>query len=211
VAADRLIAPWPGFAVQNASAGGVARPLHIGASIVKRNIALILTTVALALGVTAVQAEDKPRVGYVDVRKVLFESTSGKRSQESMQRLEKEKLAVLEREKAKLDAEIQTLRADLEKNKLIYSQKQVQDKQQVFQEKVQRFQVMQQEARSELNKKGTELTKTSLENIRKIIAEVAKEQKLMLVFDLNTPPLYAEPGPDLTEKVMAQYNKKHPN
>ena len=175
----------------------------------KTKFALILTAAALALGATAVRAEDAARIGYVDVRKVLFESTSGKRSQEAMQRLEKEKMVVLEREKAKLDTEVQQLRADVEKNKLIYSQKQVQDKQRAFQEKVQRFQQMQMEARNEMSKKGSELTKSSLENIRKIVAEVAKEQKLMLVFDLNSPPLYAEPGPDITDKVMSRYNTKY--
>ncbi len=177
----------------------------------KTKFALILMVATLALGVTAVRAADEPRIGYVDVRKVLFESTSGKRSQAAMQRLEKEKMVVLEREKAKLDTEVQQLRTDLEKNKLIYSQKQVQDKQRAFQEKVQRFQQMQMEARNEMSKKGSELTKTSVENIRKVVAEVAKEQKLMLVFDLNSPPLYAEPGPDITDKVMSLYNKKHPN
>lgn len=177
----------------------------------KTKFVLILMAATLALGVTAVRAADAPRIGYVDVRKVLFESNSGKRSQEAMQRLEKEKLAVLQREKAKLDAEVQQLRADLEKNKLIYSQKQVQDKQQAFQEKVQRFQQMQIEARNELSKKGSELTKTSVENIRKIIADVARDQKLMLVFDLGSPPLYAEPGPDITDKVMSIYNSKHSN
>lgn len=175
----------------------------------KTKFALILTAAALALGATAVRAADAPRIGYVDVRKVLFESASGKRSQEAMQRLEKEKMVVLEREKAKLDTEVQQLRTDLEKNKLIYSQKQVQDKQRAFQEKVQRFQQMQMEARNEMNKKGSELTKTSLDNIRKVVAEVAKEQKLMLVFDLSTPPLYAEPGPDITDKVMSIYNAKY--
>ena len=175
----------------------------------KTKLALILMAAALALGVTAVRAEDAARIGYVDVRKVLFESNSGKRSQEAMQRLEKEKLAVLEREKAKLDSEVQQIRADLEKNKLIYSQKQVQDKQRAFQEKVQRFQQMQMEARNEMTKTGSELTKTSLDNIRKVVAEVAKDQKLMLVFDLSSPPLYAEPGPDITDKVMSIYNAKY--
>mgnify|MGYP001588886706 CR=1 FL=1 len=46
---------------------------------------------------------------------------------------------------------------------------------------------------------------------RKIIADVAREQKLMLVFDLASPPLYAEPGPDITDKVMSIYNSKHSN
>lgn len=177
----------------------------------KTKFVLTLMATALVLGVATVRAEDKARIGYVDVRKVLFESKSGKRSQEVMQRMEKEKLAVLQREKAKLDTEVQQLRADLEKNKLIYSQKQVQDKQQAFQEKVQRFQQMQLEARNELGKKGSDLTKNALENIRKIIADVAREQKLMLVFDLASPPLYAEPGPDITDKVMSIYNSKHSN
>jgi len=163
------------------------------------------------MAANTVHAEDKPRVGYVDVRKVLFESKSGQKSKASIQRLEKEKMAVLQREKSKLDVEFQRLKADIEKNKLIYSQKQVQDKQRSFQEKVQRFQQMQVEARGELSKRGSELTKTAVDNIRKIIAEVAREEKLMLVFDLNALPLYAEPGPDLTDKVMSRYNAKYPN
>jgi len=178
---------------------------------VKAKLILILMAAAMVVGATTVRAEDKARIGYVDVRKVLFESKSGQKSKATMQRMEKEKLAVLQREKSKLDAEFQRLKSDIEKNKLIYSQKQVNDKQRAFQQKVQRFQQMQLEARGELSKTGSALTKTAVENIRKIIAEVAREEKLMLVFDLNAPPLYAEPGPDITDKVMDRYNKKHPN
>jgi len=145
--------------------------------------------------------------GSIDrLKKIEIMSQDG-----TYQLITKKEALNLEREKAKLDTEVQQLRADVEKNKLIYSQKQVQDKQQAFQEKVQRFQQMQIEARNELSKKGSELTKNSVENIRKIIADVAREQKLMLVFDLGSPPLYAEQGPDITDKVMNIYNSKHSN
>ncbi len=177
----------------------------------KTKFALILTAAALALGVTAVRAEDAPRIGYVNAEKVLVESKVGKRNQETLQRLVNEKKVVIEREAAKLRAEVERIREDMKKNELIYSPKQRSDIQQAFRSKEQRFHQMRQEAEAEVDKKRRELLAPSIREIRAVIAEVAKEQKLMLVFDLNSPPLYAEPGPDITDKVMSLYNKKHPN
>lgn len=57
--------------------------------------------------------------------------------------------------------------------------------------------------------KDNEFTRKAIGVIRGVIAEVAKEQNLALVFEKNEQPvLYAKEGPDLTGLVIQRYDAK---
>jgi len=47
-------------------------------------------------------------------------------------------------------------------------------------------------------------------DIGKIISEIAKQEKLHLVFEKNRlPVLYAADGPNLTQQVLKKYDAQH--
>ena len=175
----------------------------------KTKFVLTLMAATLALGITAVRADNKPRIGSVNAEKILVESKVGQRNQDILKRFVNEKKVIVDREATKLKAEFDRISGDLKKNDLIYSAKQKSEIQQSFREKEQRFVQMRNDAGAEIDKKRRELLGPAVRDIRAAIAEVAGEEKLMLVFDLNSLPLYAEPGPDITDKVMSRYNSKH--
>lgn len=157
-----------------------------------------------ALGAPALAQEEGARLGYVDLRKVILESKHGQRNKAEIEKLVKQKQDQLVKEEAKIKA----LQQDFEKNKLVLNEQQKKDKQKEFQEKVQAFQKLRAESEKEITAKDAEFTQKALGEIRAIVATIAKEMKLLMVFDRNGQPFYAAPGPDLTDVVLKQYDAK---
>ena len=164
------------------------------------NKAVILVLAGLALSAPALA---DVKIGYVDVRAVLTESKAGKQHRADLEKYIKDKQAVIKKEEEKLNS----LKQAFEKDALTLSDAQKQQKQREFQEKVQAFQKMAQDADRELRQKDTEFTNKSIETIRAIVAEVAREEKMNLVIGRGEV-LYADDGMDLTAKVTQKFDSR---
>jgi outer membrane protein len=164
------------------------------------NKAVILVLAGLALSAPALA---DVKIGYVDVRAVLTESKAGKQHRTDLEKYIKDKQAAIKKEEEKLNS----LKQAFEKDALTLSDAQKQQKQREFQEKVQAFQKMAQDADRELRQKDTEFTNKSIEAIRVIVAEVAREEKMNLVIGRGEV-LYADDGMDLTAKVTQKFDSR---
>jgi outer membrane protein len=150
-------------------------------------------------------AEGKPRFGYVDLNKVLLESKTGKRNKAEIEKLVKQKQEQITKEVQKT----KNLHQTLEKDQLVLTDAQRRTKQREIQQKREDLQQMERDAQREVNKKNNEFLNKAMGEVRQITAEIAREEKLTLVFDkYQMPVLYAEDGPDLTDKVMKKYDAK---
>ncbi len=158
-----------------------------------------------ALAPVVAQATDKPQFGYVDIRKVVNESKSGKQARDEIDKLIKQRLDQIGREEKKLKELYQAF----EKEQLTMSEAQKKQKQKEFEEKFEGYQKTRAEAQRDVSKREGEFMRKALPDLRAIITALAKEEKLVLVFDKgNVPVLYAEDGPDLTDKVMQRFDAK---
>ncbi len=157
----------------------------------------------LGLAGGAAQAADTLAIGYVDVRAVLAESKSGKQFRQELDKFVKDKQAALKKEEEKLVS----LKGTLEKDALTLSDAQKQQKQKEFQEKVQALQKMAQDADRELRQKDSEFTNKALEQIRAIIGDVAKEEKVNLILSRNEV-LYGDEAMNLTAKVTQKFDAR---
>lgn len=164
---------------------------------------LLVAAVVLSLqAVSSAYAEDI-RIGYVDIRKVMTESKSGSKVRAEIEKTIKTRRESLAQEEKKL----KDLQEAFEKDKLLLSESQRVTKQKEFQERVRAFQQARADAQHEIEQKEREFTSKALPKIRDIIRDLAKEQKLTLVFEKNEAPvLYAVDGPDLTDKVMQRFD-----
>jgi outer membrane protein len=150
-------------------------------------------------------AADKPAIGYVNLHAVLLESKVGKRNKVELEKLIKEKESVLAGEESKLQA----MQQAFQKDQLLMTDDQKKAKQKEFQDKAEAYQKMVADAKQAVNKKDSEFANKSLAEIKTIIAALAKEMKLSIVFDANElSVLYAEDGMDLTKKVIERYDAK---
>ncbi len=173
---------------------------------VKRAISLfaLMLTVSTIWTVPS-YAADAPKIGYVDLRKIMLESKAGKRIRAEIEKMVKERQGRLAHE----EQEIKELQQKFEKQQLVLTDAQKKEKQKEFQNKVQSYQKMAKEAQNELRKKDAEESSKALAEIKQVVAEIAKTEKLLLVFDKNDmPALYAADGPDLTDKVLKKYDTR---
>ena len=151
------------------------------------------------------QGEDSSKYGYVDVRKVLLESKTGKLKKAEMEKLIKQRKDQLVKEEQKL----KTMRETYEKEQLILTDVLKQQRQKQFQEKLEAYRKMASEAQKELGQKDAEFSRAAMVTIREVVAKIAKEQNLNLVFEKNDQPvLFAKEGPDLTNLVIKRMNAK---
>ena len=171
----------------------------------KKMLAVVLLA-GLAISSTA-GAEEKLKIGYVDVRQVLVESNAGKQFQAAAEKEGKEKQSTFEAEGKKLQA----LKEAYEKDQLTYSEAQKQSKQRDLQDKVRALNNSVNETQEEFRQKEGAFTSKALKDIRAIIADVAKAQKVTLVLEkTEMSVLYSEEGMDMTAEVLKKYNAKSP-
>ncbi len=153
----------------------------------------------------AVNAAEKPAIGYVNLHQVLLESKVGKHNKVELDKLIKEKESQIAGEEAKLQA----MQQAFQKDQLLLTDAQKLEKQKAFQEKAEAYQKMVNEAKQDVNKKDSEFANKSLAEIKTVVAALAREMKLSIVFDANElSVLYAEDGMDLTQKVIERYDAK---
>jgi outer membrane protein len=83
------------------------------------------------------------------------------------------------------------------------------EKQKEFQQRADVFQKMVSDANQDIAAKDKEFAAKSIAEIRKIIAEVAKEMNISIVLEASESGLlYADGALDLTRKVLERYDAK---
>ncbi|MEW6332426.1 MAG: OmpH family outer membrane protein [Pseudomonadota bacterium] len=164
----------------------------------------LLLPLIMLLNHVAVAAEP-PAIGYVDVRKVLLESKTGKKNKAEFEKMVKAKEAAIKKEEEKL----KSMQEAFQKDQLMMTEDQKKARQKEFQEKAEAYQNMVRNAKQEVGKKDNEYTSRAMTEVRAIVADLAKEMKLSLVLEASeTGLLYADEKMDLTPKVMEKYDAK---
>lgn len=141
------------------------------------------------------------KIGYVDMRAVLFDSKAGIQFQADMKKLQHDKEGAINKEQDQFRA----MQQALAKDSLTLSESQKQEKQKAIEEKYQTMQKMVAEARGEMDRKGQEYQARSIEQIKKIVADLAKQEKINLVIATGEV-VYADEGMDLTSKVTDKFD-----
>lgn len=169
----------------------------------KKSCLIIL--LLMALPYAAVPAADKPAIAYVDLRKVLVESKVGKQSKVELEKLVKQRRSAITVEENKLKA----MQEKFQKDQLLMTDAQKSEKQKEFQQRADAFKKMISEANQDVAAKDKEFAAKSIVEIRKLIAEVAKEMNFSLVLEASESGLlYADSALDLTQKVLERYDAK---
>ena len=97
----------------------------------------------------------------------------------------------------------------MEKEQLTLTDAKKRTKQRDFDKKVQDYQQLAQDTQREIGQKDAENFRKVVTDVRAVIREIAQQEKFMLVLEKNDQPvLYAEDGPDLTDKVIKTYDAK---
>jgi len=155
------------------------------------------------------------KVGFVDTQAVFDKTKLGKKFQGIVREYYESRKKILD-----IDAEeIQKLQEEYGKQKQakLLNEKAQHDKEEILQKKITDFQKKRDEFSGEISKKNEELSNDFNQQMVVVLKDIAKKEKVSLVMNktinvlskAEVPSvLYADDDTDLTEKVIAEMDKK---
>lgn len=169
----------------------------------KRNIYL-MGGIILLLFVWSTNSWAADKIGFINMREIMQNSTAGKKAGEDLKKVaEKKQASIFSAEK-----ELKKMKEELDKQGSILTAGAHRDKEDAYQKKLRDYQLLVNDANEELKKRDQDISLKLLPEIVKIVRAIAEKEKYTLVIDIaSTPvPYYAKEN-DFTKKVIEEYNK----
>jgi outer membrane protein len=158
---------------------------------------LLLLTSCFSLAATAF-ADDKA-VYVVDMQRIINESVIGKAARNNMEGEIKKGQVNLE----KMKVEIDSVRASIEKQGSLLSAEAAQEKRASLEKKERELARSYQDLREELARKNNTAIAKVVEQIDKVVKEVASDEEIEFILEKDTRlVVYAEKQYDLTDKII---------
>lgn len=162
-----------------------------------------VVVLATLLLVSAGWAQERVKIGFIDIQRAISESQSGKRAKERFQAQVKKAEGELLKEKQ----ELERLKSDLDKKGPLLKEEERRNLESDLQRRYVNYQRSMQDQQQELRHKEGELTADILKELEKIVNEVGKSEKFTLILERNQI-LYSDQGIDITNKVIEVYNSR---
>jgi outer membrane protein len=149
-------------------------------------------------------AQDRIKIGFIDIRRVVQESQAGKRAKERFQAQVKKAEADIMKERQDLDR----LKTDLEKKGPLLKEDERRNMEADFQKRSVALQRSMSDYQQELQQKNNQLMADILKELEAIVNEVGKADKFTLILE-RSQILYSDQGIDITSKVIETYNSRN--
>ena len=162
-----------------------------------------LAAIALAVCPALLAAQERVKIGFIDVQRAISESHAGKRAKEKFQAQVKKAEADLLKEKQ----ELERLKADLDKKGPLLKEDERRNLEADLQRRYVNYQRSMQDYQQDLRQREGELTGDILKELEKIVNEVGKAEKFTLILE-RSQILYSDQGIDITNKVIEAYNSR---
>ena len=158
----------------------------------------------ILLCVPAVGAQERVKIGFIDIQRAISDSNAGKRAKERFQAQVKKAEAELLKEKT----ELERLKADLDKKGPLMKEEERRNLEGDLQRRYVNYQRTMTDQQQELRQKEGALTGDILKELEKIVNEIGKTDKFTLILERNQI-LYSDQGIDVTNKVIELYNSRN--
>ncbi len=148
-------------------------------------------------------AQDRVKIGFIDVQRAISESAPGKRTRERFQAQVKKAEADLFKEKQDLERS----KSELDKKGPLLKEDERRNLESDLQRRFVNYQRHMQDQQQELRQKESEMTSDLLKELEKIVNEVGKADKFTLILERSNI-LYSDQGIDITNRVIEVYNSR---
>jgi outer membrane protein len=162
-----------------------------------------LVVLALALSPTLVWGQEKVRIGFVDIQRVIGESQAGKRAKDRFQAQVKKAESDLQKERLDLER----MRNDIDKKGPLLRDDERRNMEAEFQKRSINLQRTLGDYQQDLRQKESEMMSDILKDLEVIVNEVGKADKFTLILE-RSQILYSDQGIDITNKVIETYNSR---
>ena len=162
-----------------------------------------LAIAVLVLSGSVASAQERIKIGYIDIQRVISESQPGKRAKERFQTQVKKAEADVVKERQDLEK----LRADIEKKGPLLKDEERRNLEADYQRRSVTLQRAMSDYQQELQAKNNEMMSDILKELEQIVNEVGKADKFTLILE-RSQILYSDQGIDITSKVIETYNSR---
>ena len=162
-----------------------------------------LVLILLAASLSAASAQERVKIGYIDIQRAISESTNGKRAKERFQAQVKKAESDLLKEKQELDR----MKGDLDKKGPLMREDERRNMEADLQKRAVNYQRAAGDYQQDLRQKESELMNDILKELEGVVNEVAKAEKYTVILE-RSQILFADPGIDITNKVIDLYNSR---
>jgi len=162
-----------------------------------------LVVTLLALSASLVSAQERVKIGYVDIQRVIAESSAGKRAKERFQAQIKKAEADVQKERIDLDR----LKSDLEKKGALLKEEERRSMEADFQKRSVNLQRSMGDYQQDLRQKEGEMMTEILKELEQVVSDVGKAEKFTIILE-RSQILYSDQATDITNKVIESYNSR---
>lgn len=157
----------------------------------------------------AAQAKTAPsselKVAVVDLQRAINETEEGKKAEQSLNT----SLAEKKRKFEIMKAELEELRKDFEKQRLVLSGKPLEDKRQALQQKLIELEQTGAGYEQELSQKKAEALKKIVIGLQAVVQEIGQKESFSFIFEKSQGGvLFSSGAEDITERVIQTYNNR---
>ena len=162
-----------------------------------------LAVIWLMLCSTLAVAQDRVKIGFIDVQRAISESQAGKRARGKFQAQVKKAETDLLREKQ----ELERLKSEFDKKSPLLKDDERRNLEVDLQKRAVNYQRAMGDLQQELRLKEGEMTGDILKDLEKIVTEVGKAEKFTLILE-RSQILYSDQAIDITNKVIEVFNSR---
>lgn len=177
-----------------------------------RKAVLIVTLgVLIAGGVSSLKAETSPnaamKFGMVDFQRALNETNEGKKAEAALNAAMTEKKKKFDILKSELDA----MKQDFEKQRLVLSGAPLEEKKQALQKKLIELEQTGATYENELGNKKAEALRKILTGLQSVVQDIGQKEGFTLIFEKSGGGvLFSSGAQDITDRVIKTYNANPP-
>ncbi len=170
----------------------------------KRFPVLILALSLIIPALAAAQAP-APKIGVIDVERVVSESAAGKEAFLKLKKLQEKKME----EAKQYEKSIMDLQKQLEEQKFVLSEQKMKDLQKQGEDRQIAYKRFKDDTERELKDARDEELKKLEDKIFPIINQMGKEMGFALLFNkFNSGLVYADETADVTDEVLKRFNSQ---
>jgi outer membrane protein len=162
-----------------------------------------LAVISLIFCATLAAAQERVKIGFIDVQRAINESQAGKRARERFQSQVKKAENDLMKEKQ----ELERLKSEFDKKSPLLKDDERRNLETDLQKRAVTYQRSLGDWQQELRQREGEMTGDILKELEKIIIEVGKAEKFTLILE-RSQILYSDQATDITNKVIEVYNSR---
>ena len=157
----------------------------------------------LVLSCTVALAQERIKIGFIDVQRIIAESQAGKKAKDRFQAQVKKAETDVQKERQDLER----LKNDLDKKGPLLKDEERRNLEADLQKRSVTLQRTLGDYQQDLQRKNNEMMAEILKELEQVVTEVGKADKFTLILE-RSQILYSDQAIDITNKVIDAYNTR---